>query len=591
MTLRRTCFDADNSTGRTETKHSMGTGWARIAYYLAPDDSMAAWYREALEHAGLRAEHLDAWSPSELSRTHVLLLCGRGTITSQQAEGLGSWVENGGCLVVSGGTWDLEALLGHVPHTANHVSVGYAKAVKPDRLWPDHAPRAKSFGATTVKTAGAIDVARIGEATVVTRMRFGKGQVIFVGFHLGQTFTQMALGRSVEVDGIGAADGSARLDDGVLRAEDGLTLDFEQDRTSIDGEPAPFFGEAHADIVRDVWIRAVLESVDHSGHSVIVLWNWPSNANAVASLSLDVHEFEVDHVINLQRMLTMFGCPATLLVAMPGYAADVYRALRAMEHEVGLLFHIEEANGWHEDRLKIQLTNLSRLASWPYMSSVRIDDGQWRGWTKFYDACETAGARVSLNKMGRQPGTSGFAFGTCHPFFPIKPDGKESAVCEIPGQIWQPGLVTSEKVAAALVGLVDARQGCLQVGMVPSSLSDAHVSMSLRRILSESKERRILFLKSDQIYKFEKARRQAKLVLKRLGESDLLQIASETELSNLTIMISGEPRVARDRHGNVGTFSVERHGTKFTAVTIDVPARVLTDIEWMVSPAVGRRAA
>lgn len=569
----------------------MGTGWARIAYYLAPDDSMSAWYREALEHAGLRAERLGEWTPSELARTHVMLLCGRGSLNTLQAEGLGSWVENGGCLVVSGGTWGLEALLGHIPGSAKHVSVGYAKPLRSDRLWPDHAPRAKTFGATAVQTSTAIPIAEIHGDPVVTRIRFGKGYAIFVGFHLGQVYTQMALGRSVEVDGIGASDGSAMLDDGILRAEDGHALDFDTDRTTVEGGSAPFFGEAHIDIVREVWIRSLLESVDHSEHCVALLWNWPNNANSAATLTLDVHEFEVDHVINLQRMLAMFGCPATWLVAMPGYSADVYRALRAMEHEVGLLFHIEENNGWHEDRLRIQLTNLSRLASWPYMGTVRIDDGQWRGWTKFYESCETAGARMSLNKMGRQPGTSGFLFGTCHPFYPVMPDGKESLVCELPGQIWQPGLVTSEQVAASLVERVDARHGCLQIAMRPTALGEAVGSMSLRRILSECKERRVLFLKPEEIGRIERARRQMKIIQKRVGESDLLQLASETELSNFTVLVSGQPRVARDRHGSIGAHPVERYGTQFTAVSLDLPARVLTDIEWTASPSTADRAA
>lgn len=582
---------ADNFNREKETYEPMATGWARIAYYLAPRDPMAAWYREALEHAGIRAERLGEWTPSELSRTHVLLLCGFGSLSSAQAEGIRTWVENGGCLVVSGGTWGLESLLGHLEGTARHVSVGYSKPIKPDRLWPEDAPRAKSFGATTVRTSTAIDVAVIGDASVVTRVRSSKGHAIFVGFHLGQTFTQMALGRSVEVDGIGASDGSARLDDGVLRAEDGHVLDFDDDRVTVEGGLAPFFGEAHADIVREVWLRALFESVDNSDHSAAALWVWPNNANAVATLAVDVLEFEVDHVINLQRILTMFGCPAAWLVSMPGFAADVYRVLRAMEHEVGLLFHIDDANGWHEDRLKIQLTNLSRLASWPYMGTVRVEDGQWRGWTKFYDACETAGARVSLNKMGRQPGTSGFLFGTCHPFFPARTDGKESMVCELPGHIWQPGLITSEQVAVSLVNRVDARQGCLQIGLHPSSLSEGSLSMALKHVLSACKERRFSFLKPDAISKFERGRRQLRVTQKRLGESDLLQVSSETALSGLTVMVSGPCRVARDRHRNLEVLTVERYGTTFSAVTLDVPSRVLTDIEWLVSPTASRRAA
>lgn len=551
---------------------------------------MAAWYRETLEHAGVRAEILAEWTPSEILRTHVLLLCGRGTLNSAQAHAVTAWVEAGGCLVVSGGTWGLETLLGLKPDSAVHRSVGYARPLGEDRLWPDHAPRAKFFGGTTVGIATAQPIAEVGGNPIVTRARHGKGLTIFVGFHLGQTFNQMVLGRSVEVDGIGSADGTAALDDGILRAEDGHVLDFDDDRATVEGSDVPFFGEAHADIVRDVWSHAIWNAIDASGQSAPCLWYWPNSANAVAMLTCDTQDFEVDRVINLQRMLQMFGCQATWMVAMPGYAADVYRALRAMEHEVGLLFQIEDnTKGWHEERLKIQLTNLSRLASWPYMSTVRIEDGQWRGWQQFYDFCEAAGARVSLNKMGRQPGTSGFLFGTCHPFFPVKRDGKESLVCEIPGQLWAPGIQAPEQVGAAMVERVDQRSGLLQIAMRPESIADGAASMSLRRILALCKERRVQFVKPDEISRFERSRRQMRMIQKHVGDTDLIQLASETEALGLTVMINGETRVARDRHGDLGAFQVKRFGTTFSAVNIDVPARMLTDIEWMPAALVAKR--
>ncbi len=561
----------------------MASGWAKIALFLAPDDPWAGWYREALEHVGLKVEILEHWVPSELARTHVVLLCGRGRLNPLQREGLTSWVENGGCLVASGSTWGIEPILGLVERTARHHSVGYATPVSADRLWPEDAVRTKFFGATSAQADKAIVLGLIGDAPVLTRRRFGRGHAIYDGIHLGQTTGQMALGCSVEVDGIGALDGSAPIDDGVLRAEDGHVLDYDSDRTTVEGGDAPFFGEAYVDIVRDIWIRAVFQAIDLSEHTAAAFWYWPNNANAVASLTLDVHDFEVDRVIGLQRVLQMFGCPATWMVAMPGYAADVYRALRAMEHEVGLLFQIEDTAGWHEERLKIQFTSLCRLASSPAMTSVRVDQGQWRGWTKFYESCEVAGPRLSLNKMGRQPGTAGFLFGTSHPYFPVRSDGKECTVCEIPGQIWAPGHVTGEHVAAELARLVDQRNGMLTIGMTPESIADSKAVMALRRILSACKELRMSFVKPGDIYRFERAKRHTKTMQKHVGDSDLIQLASETEISGLTVMVTGPSRFARDRHGDLGAFEVERFGTKFSAVTIDVPPRMLTDVEWIPS--------
>lgn len=565
----------------------MANGWAKICAHLAEGDPHAAWYREALHHAGIRVEVLEAWMPSEIQRAHVMLLCGTGSTSPAQQEGLRLWVQQGGCLVVSGGTWGLETLLGVAEET--HVSVGRLECDVPDRLIPD-GPGPKFFGGSAVRCVAAREVARCPRGTVVARHQVGQGCVLFVGFHLGQTFTQMVMGRSVEVDGLGAEDGSAPIDDGILRSEDGMALDFQVDRTSLEGE-VPFFGVAHADLLREIWIRAILEAVETSGTSTALLWRWAGGASATATLSLDVLEPEIDQVIGLQRMLQMFGCPATWLVALPGYPADVYRALRAMEHEVGLLFHIEEGNGWHEERLRIQLTNLTRLASWPHLGSVRVQGGQWKGWNHFYVACETAGARISLNKMGRYPGTAGFLFGTCQPFVVPRKDGHDGGTMEIPGHVWSPGEVVSEQVCAAIVAAVAERNGCFHFAMHPEAIHEPSVSMAVRRILTSCKDQRFTFVKPEDIARHERSRRALRLALRRLGDADQVQLTSEWDIPGLTVLISGPPRMAKLGNANLRTQPVTRYGMTFTQAVLDVEARTQMDLEFTPVANDARRAA
>ncbi len=557
----------------------MSSGWVKIALYMAPGDAYAAWYHEVLEHVGVSTEVLHDWNPSDLSRTHVLVLAGSGSLMGIKVEALATWVENGGILICSGSTWGMEIALGIVPGTAKHCSVGRLTPVQPDRLWPQDSTHARFMGGVTAELSTAVPIVENGHAVAVSRHRFGQGYAIFVGPHIGQTVQQIQMGRSVECDGIGSADGSARLDDGHLRAEDGITLDFEKDRVQL-AEGDPFFGYAHADVVKEILIRAVFEAVERSGAIAPVRWMWPNLAPAVATLTLDVQEFEVERVINLQRLLAMFGCPAAWMIASPGYTADVYRVLRAMEHEVGLLFQIEDAHGWQEERLKIQLTNLSRLASWPYMGTVRVENGQWRGWNQFYDACESAGARVSLNKGGRQSGTQGFAFGTCHPFFPTRRDGKESLVYEIPTTIWEPGIVTPENVGADLVTRTASRLGCLQIGMRPESLQDMRSATALRRILTNCKQEHFQFVKPEELYKFERARRQMRIAAKVLGDMHLVQIATENPMPGFGIALTAGSAHARTRSGDMDVQTFERFGTTFVGIHLDLPAKSMTDIEF-----------
>lgn len=556
------------------------TGWARIAMALAPQDPRAGWYRECLAHAGVRAEILHEWVPYELSRTHVCLLAGVGKLTPAQKEGLRSWVDQGGHLVVAGSPMELEDILGLVQDGSQRRSVGYVTPAKDDRLWPAGTPRIKALGITTVTPRTAEVIGECSGRAAVTRFRYGHGTATYVGIDLGLTSQLMAMGRSVECDAIGPDEDRVGFDDDVLRAEDGIALSFESDRTPTKGDEPGHFGYAWVDLAREVWLRAVFEAVERSGKATPVTWYWPNAATGAATLTLDVRDNEVDRIVAMQRMLSMFGCTATWLVPMPGYSADVYRAMRGMEHEVGLLFSVDEPNGWHDDRVRIQLTNLIRLASWPAMGTVRVQHGQWKGWIQFYDACEAAGARVSVNKGGRQAATAGFAFGTCHPFFPIRKDGKDRHVLELPYQLWEPGRVTSEGTAVSIIEAVAARNGCLGFSLHPDDMSDPAISAAVRRVLITCKERKMVFMKADDVGRFERARRHIRVTTKLLGEAGWIQVSSESEINGLTLMLPGTGYQIFERRKPLESQVIEAFGTKFTAVTLDIPAMTLVDLEW-----------
>ena len=83
---------------------SRNSTWARIGYVLAEGDAHAPYYREVLDHAGLRAEAVESFG--DVNSVDVLLLCGYGNVGSSE-QVLVDWVKAGGVLIVSGGTWNL----------------------------------------------------------------------------------------------------------------------------------------------------------------------------------------------------------------------------------------------------------------------------------------------------------------------------------------------------------------------------------------------------------------------------------------------------------------------------------------------------
>lgn len=556
-------------------------GWARLGVVMASDDPYAPLYREAIEHAGLRVEWLEECSPAWLETVDVLLLCGYGELSATHRDAIHEWVGDGGSLVCSGGTWGLEETLGVQPN-GMHASSAQLRSNKKDRLWPPAAVPARFFGGTLCKPAGCETVATANGLTAVSRHRVHRGAALFVGPHIGQTLTLMQMGRSVESDAIGPSDGSARLDDGVLRAEDATHLDFDQDRTTIEG-CAPFFGQPHADVVRECWIRAVLNACDLAGVSVPMLWMWPRHAAAVATLSFDCELFDTDSVFRVYRTLAMFGCAASWVVKAPGFSLNAFRAIRAWDHEVALLFDTDDAAGWHEERLKIQLTAMRRASARPQILAFRPVDGKWRGLTRAYELAEAAGARLCMGRGGRQPGTMGFLFGTCHPYFPMRRDGSSFYVAELPTTLVEPGEITKDPVCDALLEQTLARHGCLHMVTRPESFDNPTIFASVRRLLSLCKQNRLEFMLPEEIFHFEKARRALRVAPKGAEGGGVLQLSSDTEVHELSVLVSGPQATALVRGREVTAVPVERFGTRFTALTVRLEAKKQVEIVWNVT--------
>lgn len=550
-------------------------GWAKVGYVLAEGDPNAIYFREVLEHYGVRAERFE--SIEDALGSDVVLLCGDGETSMTEATHLETWVHQGGLLLACGAAWGLEDLFG-LAGTPQHVSNGLLKPVS-SALWPEHAAPIRFFGGkfhAHLSGAQSLLTTACGRHAATSCSR-GEGGAWTFAPHLGQTFKLMQLGRSVECDAIGPTDGSAVLDDGVLRSEDGINLSFEHDRTQVEGDPSPFFAHPHCDALKELFVRLLFEVIESRNLRTLGLWQWPNHASGAAMVTFDCEEFEFDHVSRMQRMLTMFGSRTTWLVAMPGYPADAYRQMRTWGYEVGLLYDADDTSGWHPEKLHIQFTAIGRLSSVSNIVSVRPIGGRWRGYTQFYESAQEAGARVSLSKGGRQPGTQGFAFGTCHPFHPARKDGLHLTL-EIPYVIFDPGQVTSDTVSDCILVQTALRHGCFHLVSKPSAVLDPACHSALRRTLSLCKQHRLEFMTPEEVYQHERARRQARISIKTLGSETVVQLTSDVEVDGLSLLISGPKVEAESKGRDLTVTPVTRYGRTFNAITVRLEAKQMLEI-------------
>jgi hypothetical protein len=562
-------------------------GWAKVAVFFAKHDPYSHGYREALDHAGLRYETITEISLREVSRYHVLVLCGAGRLSHTEVNSVAEWLKKGGTVICSGSTWGLETQLGL--HTDSvHRSNAVMSPGKSDPVWPDGTEQIRFFGGQVATATHCEVLGKVGDFVGISRRKTTKATAIFLAPHVGQTLQLMQYGKAVECDSIGPSDGSAQLDNGILRAEDGTVLDYERDRHRVEGCDTPFFGYPHSDAVREMLIRAIVQSIDARGLSTPIFWQWPRGVRGTAMMTVDCQEFDREHVNTLHRMLAMFGAPATWMIALPGYSVDVYRAMKAWEHEVGLLYLTEQL-GWSDEKFKMQWTALSRLSGQSGLNAARAYDGRWRGFKRFYEMCEIGGARASLSKGGRQPGTSGFLFGTSHPFVPARKDGSPSLVTEMPYSAYNPGLVTPDPVCEMLVYRTSSRYGCFHFSIPSNSIASPEAAGSLRRILSVCKQARLDFITPEQVHRYERGRRQLRVTQKLLEDEGTLVISSDVEMAGLAILINGSRLSAEYRGKEMIVETVERYGCRFNMVVVDVAPK--HQIELRVWPNYHRQAA
>ncbi|MBX3119969.1 MAG: hypothetical protein KF784_12965 [Fimbriimonadaceae bacterium] len=560
--------------------------WAKIGLYLAKGDSYAAYYREALEHVGIPFTPLDTLTTDEVGEFDVILLCGYGSVSNIQRNAIGQWLQTGGSLVASGSSWGLDPLFG-LDGTPQRISNGTLTRPKTDRLWPEHADSIRFFGGELMASVRGQNVVPFRKLSAVNRIQTEKGIMLFIGPHIGQTMCQMQMGVSVETDGIGPDDDSAHLDDQILRAEDGIALSFESDRITAEGASHPHFAKPHADLVREIWVRAVIEAIEASGACSVMTWYWPKNADSVAALTIDSEEYDYDHVHRAHTLLTMFGCQPAWVVATPGYTLDVYRTMRSWGHEIGLLFTGEEGGYWHEERLKIQHLALGRAAGTSSFSSSRPADGQWRNWRHFYEMCDTAGVKMSLSKGGRQPGTSGFAFGTCHPFSPIRKDGTPNVCAELPYHAYLPGEVTCDQSIDAIIEEASAVHGCFHAVIRSDSVDNETVNASLRRMLAIAKQAKMVFYRPDELYAFERTRRNLRLWPHFHEEHASIQIIPDADIDGLVLMFIGQrPEISMHRK-EAFLIPMERFGTRLWTIDLRLDGKTSTDLslKWPIEVA------
>jgi hypothetical protein len=279
-------------------------------------------------------------------------------------------------------------------------------------------------GAQAVMRCVDRDGETVGDA--VTVRTWGQGCAIAIGADLLRSILHIQQGTAVTRDGVPAPDGSAPLNDGVLKAEDGHVLDWERDRIALDDRRWVFFGQPIADELRALLLQAIFFAAQRQRLPLPVLWFWADGLPAVGLISHDTDGNDPELGRALLETVRQWDISTTWCVLYPGgYPQSLYRAIRDAGGEIAL--HFDAFSGtplttWSKRNLFVQWQWLKDATGVAAVSN-KNHYTRWQGRLEFFRWCTALGVRAEQSKGPSKRGTIGFLFGGSHPWRPLDDEG------------------------------------------------------------------------------------------------------------------------------------------------------------------------
>lgn len=405
----------------------------------------ARYIEEILDHAGI------AWQQGlqpERGQSITIVHAGE-SLDAEQRDRLSHAVEEGGALIVIGGNAGLESLSG----TVESVPIREGYIVAPDASHPITAAAHQPlhvFGGHILKVSDADRLAELeGGGVAIAARRVGPGAVVVFGPDIVWSVAHIQTGTPVTKDGAPAPDGSAPLDDDILKAEDGLVLDWKKDRqqTLQPGDVAmvvpgldehypagntPWFSVPIADELRDLLLRAIAWAAAEVSAPLVAIDAWPEGVSAVGTISHD-SDFNVDeHAHTTLRLLKQADITSTWChIYGPNYEEqyrpDTFAQIIAAGHEMALHYNALPRDGgaWGQQHFRQQAQFVANEAGVEGFTTNKNHYTRWEGQTEFYSWMLDEGIQVDQSRGPSKKGTVGYPFGSSLPARPINPDTGE----------------------------------------------------------------------------------------------------------------------------------------------------------------------
>lgn len=475
---------------------------------------------ETLDHAGLAycLARLDE-GPEKLAGCRVWLIACHLPTGAPEAwrPAIRAHLSGGGAAVLLGNPAGLEDLT-HTQPLGRDIGEGWL--VAPSRSGPGGEVKLHHFGGFAARRTG--DDPLIGGRLITPT---GEGDDAICGVQASGTLSAIFVdvvkavrriqhGIPVDVDGVPAPDGAAALDDNILKAEDGMTLDWRFDRGRIPDVSFPFFMRPAADLWKELLLGEIFRVARAAGAPLKMLWYWPDGLKAVGQVSYDTDHNDSGLAHQTIRVLKELDIRTTWLVISPGYPPDsgVAEALKDNGHEIGFHFDAgimpqDRVQGWTRERFRSQLQQVKEVCAVEGFRTNKNHYTRWQGALEILDWCVEAGITTDLTKLPSKLGTAGFFAGTCHPWFHHDLSGTPSRCLEIHGFTQDPVVTVPPAVQLHLLRVCAQHNGVAAFTWHPAHIAKDGVEDALRTSVQLGRDLGLEWWTAAEIHDWEAARR------------------------------------------------------------------------------------
>jgi hypothetical protein len=554
----------------------------------------AAWcyITEVLRRAGLFFEELSParlpWLPSRPNA--IVLLAGDLPLTAAQRQVLTTWVANGGALVGLGGTSGLDEVFG--ASGARPLAEGWIKVTAPDHpLTAGLRSSLHVFGGCAVKPGPATALAEVdsgnpaAKGSAILERRLGKGRAVLLTPDLLFSIVHIQQGLPVLQDGRPAPDGSAPTKEGILKAEDGMVLDWQRDRSPMAPDGIPAFLEPISDELRELIVRSVFHVAREQGIGLPLLWYWPRALPAVGHISHDTDGNDPAKATALLEVMNRCRVKSTWCMLYPGgYPKDFYRILQNQGFEIAL--HYDAMGGspratWSKDNFLFQRQWLLEEAGLQHITSNKNHYTRWEGRLDFWRWCEAAGIHADQTRGPSKQGTIGFALGGSQPYFPLDDESASPRLLNV----LEVNLLTQDLVVVCppeygrqLLDSALRQHGVAHFLFHPAHILKPRVADTLCDLVDYGRVQGLEWWTCSQIFQWETLRRNVRVKFDSGSAFTLSAAQPLREATLLFLKSQPTPRAICIGNQSVTSRSQCLCGFDFEAVTVDLAGQVQVQI-------------